>query len=235
MIGDEDLDTILTALSGQLDDAELSHRTAGFRDALHRLRHDPAETARIDALASDADDGQPGDRAAWEEIVERYAPLVWSICVRYRLDRQDIDDVSLTVWLRLMENFCCIREPAALPGWLATTTHRECLRVLRSARRQEQSGLPPVGNLPSEPAAMTIEQEILIAEREASIRAAFAELPPGCRELLSMLVSDTPHSYAEISATLGIPVGSIGPRRARCLQRLRQSITPSGASREPGT
>lgn len=72
-------------------------------------------------------------------------------------------------------------------------------------------------------AAAVVEQEVLAAEQNAAFRAAFAELPPGCRRLLSMLMRDPPCSYAEISATLGVAVGSIGAMRARCLQRLRHS------------
>jgi DNA-directed RNA polymerase specialized sigma24 family protein len=68
-----------------------------------------------------------------------------------------------------------------------------------------------------------IDEEILVAERNAALRAAFAELPPRCQQLLSMLISDPPHSYTEINAKTGIPVGSIGPQRARCLERMRRS------------
>jgi RNA polymerase sigma factor (sigma-70 family) len=163
-----------------------------------------------------------GDQAAWNDIIDRYAPLVWSICLRYRLARPDIDDVGQSVWLLLVENLAGLREPAALPGWLATTTHRECLRVLRVSRRHDHADLPS-GELPADPAAITIEQEILAAELDAAVWAAFAELPRGCRDLLSMLVSDPPLAYTEISATLGVAVGSIGPKRARCLDRLRRS------------
>jgi RNA polymerase sigma factor (sigma-70 family) len=164
-----------------------------------------------------------GDQAAWNDLVERYAPLVWSIGQKYRLDRPDIDDVGQSVWLLLIENIASLREPAALPGWLATTTHRECLRVLRGSRRRGQADRPSAGELADDPAAVTIEQEVLMAELDAAIRASFAELPRGCRELLSMLISDPAPAYTEISAALGVAVGSIGPKRARCLDRLRRS------------
>ena len=164
-----------------------------------------------------------GDQAAWNEIVERYAPLVWSICTRYRLSSHDIEDVGQSVWLLLVEHLGNLREPTALPGWLATTTQRECQRVLRAARRYDRFG-PVPDELPPLPADGTvIEQEIITAERNVALRAAFGELAPRCRELLSMLITDPPLSYAEISATLQIPVGSIGPQRARCLERLRRS------------
>jgi RNA polymerase sigma factor (sigma-70 family) len=171
-----------------------------------------------------------GDENAWNEIVERYAPLVWSICARYQLGREEMDDVGQTVWLLLVEKVGNLREPAALPGWLATTTRRECSRVLRvrAAHRHKHTELPREDRMPPDADAVLIEEEVLAAERGAAIRAAFAELPQGCRELLSMLASDPPRAYADISTTLGVSVGSIGPMRARCLDRLRRSPHVAG-------
>lgn len=163
-----------------------------------------------------------GDQRAWDEIVERYAPLVYGICTRYRLGRHDTEDVGQTVWLLLVEHLGKLREPAALPGWLATTAARECLRVVTAANRPERRG---TWHDDSQQFVdhTAIDEEILMAERNAILRAAFAELPPRCQELLSMLMNDPPHSYAQIHAALGIPIGSIGPQRARCLERLRHS------------
>ena len=163
-----------------------------------------------------------GDQAAWDEIVERYAPLVWAICLRHQLDRQSIDDIGQSVWLLLVENISRLREPAALPGWLATTTRRECLRALRASGRHGMEVPTPFEDQPPDE-SVAPEQEIVEAELHAALRAAFAELPAGCRELLSMLISDSAPGYASISATLGLPMGSIGPTRARCLARLRRS------------
>jgi RNA polymerase sigma factor (sigma-70 family) len=179
------------------------------------MRDDPTVVALVVRASG-------SDQSAWDEIVERYSPLVWAICARFRLSNHDTEDVGQNVWLLLVEQLGKLREPAALPGWLATTTHRECLRVAVAARRSEPQGtrlddaLQFVDNT-------VIDEEILIAERNAALRAAFAELPPRCQQLLGMLVSDPPHSYAEISTSLGIPVGSIGPQRARCLERMRKS------------
>ena len=159
------------------------------------------------------------DQDAWNELVERYSPMVWGICTRYRLGSQDTEDVNQNVWLRLVEHLGNLREPAALPGWLATTTSRECLRMLRAGRRYDRFS-PEPDELPDDP---MIEDEIIAAERHAALRAAFAELPPHCRRLLAMCMGETSHSYAEISVTLQMPVGSIGPQRGRCLERLRQS------------
>jgi RNA polymerase sigma factor (sigma-70 family) len=179
------------------------------------MRDDPSVIALVTRVCA-------GDQQAWNEIIDRYAPLVWSICQRYQLSRQDIDDVGQSIWLLLVENVGKLREPAALPGWIATATRRECLRVLRTSRRQDPSGQPPEGLMPPEQAD-AIEQELFEAERNIALRAAFDELPASCHDLLSMLIIDPPPGYARISAALGIPVGSIGPTRARCLQRLRRS------------
>lgn len=165
-----------------------------------------------------------GDEGAWNEIVERYIPLVWKICLRYHLSAADIEDVGGTVWLGLFEQLGRLREPAALPGWLATTTQRECLRVLKQSRRYELfGGDPGDGVLAAEAGKAMIEEEILLAERNAKLRAALAELAEDDRRLLTLLLSDPPLPYARISEILGMPQGSIGPTRARCLARLRRS------------
>lgn len=164
-----------------------------------------------------------GDGDAWDRLVERFAPLVWSICRRYRLSPADAEDVNQTVWLVLVEQLGKLREPAALPGWLATTARREALRVLGVARKYDSVGSEEDIETMTDPSAQPIEREILAAERQAALRAAFAELPPRCQRLLSMLMADPPHSYAEISQSIPIPVGSIGPQRSRCLDRLRRS------------
>jgi RNA polymerase sigma factor (sigma-70 family) len=179
------------------------------------MRDDPSVVALVTRAGG-------GDQGAWDEIVERYAPLVWNICCRYRLSEQDTQDVGQTVWLLLVEQLGRLREPAALPGWLATTTSRECLRLVTAARKSQRlwSGLDDAALFVDD---TVIDEEILLAERNAGLRAAFAELPPQCQRLLAMLMGDPPRSYAEIHATLGIPLGSIGPQRARCLGRMRRS------------
>jgi RNA polymerase sigma factor (sigma-70 family) len=116
-----------------------------------------------------------------------------------------------------------LRVSAALPGWLATTTQRECLRVLRAARRYDLTSTPEDNPVSPDQADALIEEEILAAELNAALRAAFADLPARCQQLLSMLLSDPPLSYTEISAALSVPIGSIGPQRGRCLERLRRS------------
>jgi len=161
-----------------------------------------------------------GDKQAWDALVERYAPLIWSICYRQRLDWADAEDVSQAVWLHLVEHLKNLREPGALPGWLATTTRRECCRVRRAPRARPADG-QTLECVPDEQTA-TAEHELLVAERNSALREAFARLPEGCQRLLALLITDPPTPYTEISAKLGIRVGSIGPSRQRCLDRLRR-------------
>jgi RNA polymerase sigma factor (sigma-70 family) len=158
-----------------------------------------------------------GDQNAWDQIVERYAPLVWSTCVRHRVFGPDADDVSANVWLRLVERLDSIREPAALPGWLATTTRRECLQLLRTRQRQ----VPVDGGNILDEAVTGSDTWLLKQERHIALRIAFAALSERCRALLSMLFGDPPTPYAEISTGLRIAVGGIGPTRRRCLDALR--------------
>lgn len=171
-----------------------------------------------------------GDERAWQLLVDRYARLVWSICRDHRLVEADAADVSQTVWLRLVEHLPVLREPAALPGWLATTARRECLRVTATvARRWEQGQPTPPDRLElAEEHTVEVDQALLADERAAALRAGFAQLPPACQELLRRLALDPPPSYKQISVQLGLPVGSIGPNRARCLDRLRR--TPAVAA-----
>ena len=175
------------------------------------MRSDPSVVALVARAARD-------DQGAWNELVERYLPLVWAICVRYQLSRADAEDVCQSVWLRLAEQLGNLREPAALPGWLATTARNECLRVVRIAGRYELSG-----DEPDDVGDAGIEEMVIIAERNAALRVAFAELPPQCRRLLSLLAEDPRPSYDEISAVLRLKKGSIGPKRGRCLEELRRS------------
>ena len=161
-----------------------------------------------------------GDRQAWDALVARYAPLIWSICRRHAISGPAAEDVAQHVWLHLVQSLAELRDPAALPGWIATTTRRECCRVLRAQCKLPADGLV-LESMPDEQTA-PVGHELLVAERNAALREAFARLPPGYQRLLAMLIADPPVPYTEISARLGIPVGSIGPSRHRYLDRLRR-------------
>jgi len=179
------------------------------------MRDDPAVTGLVTRAAN-------GQEQAWDALVERYAPLIWSICRKHRLGNADADDVGQRVWLQLVDHLDKVRDPAALPGWLATTTRRECARVQRAARGAHAAGHTLDAETIPDHQAQTDAPQLLAAERHAALREAFARLPPCCQQLITLLIQDPPPPYATISARLNIPVGSIGPNRGRCLDRLRR-------------
>jgi RNA polymerase sigma factor (sigma-70 family) len=161
-----------------------------------------------------------GDQAAWNELVRRYCGLVVSVTRRYRLATADGQDVSQTVWLRLVEHLPQLRHPQALAGWLISTTRHECLRQLRLAGRTV--AVDPTDDWRLERGdGVDVDSALLLAERHRALRDGLAELRADQREFLLLLNSDPPHTYAEISRILGIAVGSIGPMRGRILDRLR--------------
>lgn len=158
--------------------------------------------------------GRNDDKRAWDDLVERYAPLVWPICRRHELSDADADAVNQSGRLQLMSQLDQIGDPAALPGWVATATRRECVRVRRAAPGPHAAGyLPDAQAIPDQHAGMA-EQELLTAERHAALRGALVRLPPRCQQLIGMLIEDPPVPDAQISAALSIPVGSIAPRLA---------------------
>jgi RNA polymerase sigma factor (sigma-70 family) len=198
-----------------------------------------AHPMRDDLVASLVTTARNGDQQAWDALVEQYAPLIWSICRRYQLDDTGAGNVGQIVWLQLLDHLGEVRHPAALPGWLATTTRRECLRVLRAARGPQAAGQTPGAESIAEDQTSTTEQELLLAERHTALREAMADLPLCCRRLIALLIEDPPVPDAEISARLGIPIESIAPNRSRCLDKLRDHpaiaalINAEGRDRTP--
>ena len=164
-----------------------------------------------------------GDRDAWVEIVNRYASLVLAICRQFRLQSAECDDVMQTVWLGLVEGLTRLREPAALPGWLATTTRRECLRQVERDRHRQCRERPADDDIADDDDLNPAEEIVVATELAAALRVAFAQLKPACQQLIVLLMQDPRLPYVEIAARLGRPVGSLGPQRARCLGKLRSS------------
>ncbi len=160
-----------------------------------------------------------GDQRAWDALVDRYTSLLWSVARSYRLPAPDAADVVQTTWLRLVEHLDRIADPDRLPGWLATTARRECMRLLRHAGREIQSYTALI-DVPDD--APELDADLLRDERDAALWRALALLDEFCQQLIRVLMADPPPSYAEASAILGIPVGSVGPSRGRCLSKLRR-------------
>jgi RNA polymerase sigma factor (sigma-70 family) len=164
-----------------------------------------------------------GDQAAWDRLVEGYAGLVWAITRNHRLNQGDAADVSQTTWLRLVENIDRLDDPRRVGAWLATTARRECLRVLRLSGRQVLVDDDRTFDRMNEEQP-AVDAGLLRIEQSEVVHEAFVLLPLRCQQLLNLLMVETPPSYEELSAALGMPIGSIGPTRGRCLEKLRQLL-----------
>ena len=169
-----------------------------------------------------------GDDAAWRALVERFSGLVWSITRTQNLSRSDAADVSQTVWLRLVDNLDRLREPERVGAWLAATTRHECIRVSRLRQRSVPTADVDVLDGPW---PVPDGDPVCIVERRsevADVRQVVTTMPERSQKLLHMLMADPPMPYGEIAAGLGIPVGSIGPTRQRCLRVLRAKCVSAG-------
>jgi RNA polymerase sigma factor (sigma-70 family) len=164
-----------------------------------------------------------GDESVWNELYDRFGPLVVRTANRYGLNDSDASDVAQITWIRLMTNIDELRDPERLPAWLVTTARRESLRLARKARRQVLSA-DPVEECRG--AAGTGSFDVYQFERsyDPALQVAVERLPSRYQDLLQLLMSDAGYSYAEIAVMLGVAVGSIGPMRQRCLQMLRSAL-----------
>jgi len=193
---------------------------------------DAAEAAGLGDAGSPLNPGGPvdvamlvrraaeGDKWAWERLVDQFGRLIWSITRDFRLPESDASDVFQATWLRLLEHIDRLEYPARVGSWIATTARHECLRCVAGRKRillvQDHSALSDA--LVHAPEA---DEGLLAAERAVAVRDAMSLLPSRWQRMLELLMADPPASYAEISDQLGLPVGSIGPTRGRCMERLR--------------
>lgn len=161
-----------------------------------------------------------GDHSAWSALTGRYTNLLWSVARGLGLSRPDAADVVQTTWLRLVERLDTLREPERLGSWLATTVRRESLATLRRGARVRVGLVDEAHDIPA--GGEALDDMLVRAERDAALWRAFEALAPRCQVLLRVLMADPAPSYAEVSAALDMPIGSIGPTRQRCLGLLRK-------------
>jgi RNA polymerase sigma factor (sigma-70 family) len=185
--------------------------------------------ANVSALVAAA---ATGDQEAWNALVGRFNGLVWSVARSHRLSPTDAGDVVQTTWLRLVEHLHRLDDPERVGAWLATTARHESIKALRRAARQMPTAPEEI---PAAAIDVGMDAGLLASERDAALWRAFAGLDSDCQALLRMLVADPTPSYQEISEALDRPIGSIGPTRARCLEKLRLRAVAGGLSREAGT
>jgi len=185
------------------------------------------DSASHELLAQLVGNAMGGDQEAWNEIVQRFGGLVWAICRAYRLGPADAADVFQQTWLRVLENLGSMRDPSRLGAWIKTTGKHEALGALRRAKRDHPVGDADLLDRPVDP-SQSPDRPVLIAARNANLWRAFLQLSPRCQDVLRVLVveaDDGRPSYERASAVLNIPVGSLGPTRRRCLDRLREFLT----------
>lgn len=187
------------------------------------------KTAPEDPVAGWVRAAAAGDSRAWEQIVDRYHDLLWSICRAHRLCDEDAADVVQLTWLRLLENLERVRDPRRLAGWLATTCRRECRALLRHSRPSVNVDEPAMERLlgGGDPA----DEPVLTAAQHAILWQAFQRLGERCQQVLRALVVDAedgPPSYLRAAAMLQTRPGSLGPTRGRCLSQLRKLLDDSG-------
>jgi RNA polymerase sigma factor (sigma-70 family) len=165
-----------------------------------------------------------GDQLAWRRLIDRYDRLVRSVPRALRLQPADVHDVAQTTWLRVVQHLHAIRDPERLPGWLAVTATHESLAVLRQASRYR-----PTSRTDEAP-DVTVDLEGFITDQDAArdLWAAVAELPVRQRRLITTLFRDGVATYDDVATTCAMPVGSIGPTRARALSQLRRKLGQRG-------
>jgi RNA polymerase sigma factor (sigma-70 family) len=176
----------------------------------------------IETLVNQA---REGDRNAWHELVREHSPIVWAVTRAHRLNGVDAADASQNTWLALAENLTRIRKPDRLPGWLATTARRECVRILLQGRRE----------VPLEDVTVTYsgpEHDVLRTTRDELLWRAFAGLPTRCRQLLTLVAHAPELTYVQLSRAVGLKVSSLGRTRTRCLTELRHLLVALGGGPE---
>jgi len=177
-------------------------------------------------LAQLLERARDGDQPAWDAIVERFSGLLWATARAHRMSSAQAADVIQNTWLRLVENLDRIEDPERLGAWLATTARRECLRTIRLGSRELPTDEEWMWDVPSED---EIDSGLIARERDTALWRAFRVIGERCQALLRMIAAPDPPSYEEIGAALEMPIGAIGPTRARCLDKLRRSLALEGA------
>ena len=170
---------------------------------------------------------QQGSAGAWQQLLNKYERLVYSIPLRYGLSRNDAADIAQNTFTILIESLDALSEDSRLGAWLATVARRQTWRLLERNRREIASeGLD---------GADLVERAVLLGKSNADsiehweltefLDTGLSKIGEPCRELLlALYFQPEPSFYAEVAARLDMPIGSIGPTRARCLKRLRQVL-----------
>jgi len=188
---------------------------------------DLTATDRNARLAALLESARSGRRESLNEIVVELSPVLWQVARAQGLDREAAEDVIQCTWLSLLRHLAQIHSPLALTAWLVTATKREAWRV-RGAHRAEQP-LDQNQMADTEDPQPLPEDLVLLAERHRDVWRAVRLLPQRCQELLRVVAFSPRPDYDTLASALGMPRGSIGPTRGRCLAKLRELIDPDGS------
>jgi RNA polymerase sigma factor (sigma-70 family) len=161
-----------------------------------------------------------GDPGALEHLVARFDRMLRGIARSFRLSGWDADDMIQSTWLQFLQHGHTLRQPEAVSGWLATTARRQSLLMLQRHVREQLTD-DPYHEVPGDHAEP--DRELLAAELREALHEALAELPERQRELMRLLIERPELSYEDVSRQLAMPIGSIGPTRARSLERMRRT------------
>jgi RNA polymerase sigma factor (sigma-70 family) len=208
--------------------APLGEDTSGpsMRSSRRWRSRDPIDRLAVSFLVKAAADG---DQGAWDALVEAFAPTVWAIARGHRLNSADAADVFQTTWLRLAQHLDSVEQPERVGAWLATTARRECLRVLRLGGQQVAGG-EDFELVPDPATSASPNGDMVAHERMRVVNRLVEELPARAQILVRLLSVDSPLSYRDISEALAMPIGSIGPTRARAVERVRRVAAAAGIS-----
>jgi RNA polymerase sigma factor (sigma-70 family) len=175
---------------------------------------------------------QAGQSESWNELVARLANLVWSVTRSFRIPHFDALDIAQTTWLNLARKLHTIEDPERIGLWLVTATRRECLNYAR--RAHVRSRVESFELFDTQSTSSVAPDDALIArEEQRQLWRALIQLPDGCQALLRMFLNDPEPSYAEVAAALDMPINSVGPRRNRCIQKLRHSLVSHNTPTHP--
>ena len=184
---------------------------------------------RGERIAELLDAARGGSDDALSRIVTEHSPLLWHVARAAGLSSGDAEDVIQTVWLRLLAHLDDIRTSAALTGWLVVTARREAWRVRAAGRKQVPAGSEALDTLPDQGTGP--QEQVLIDDQRRTMWMAIAQLSERCQELLRVVAFVPRPDYSAVAAELGMPIGSVGPTRGRCLAKLRVllGLDPEGS------
>ena len=197
--------------------------------SMHETAENPSSASVWDAAGSAFRRWRDGDQRALDDLVRLMSPVLWHVVRATGLEREPAEDVVQSTWLAMVRSAERISDPQAVSGWLCTTARREAWRI-----RKQSSRSTPVEDealefrLPNEESP---ESAVVLGDEQRLLWSCLARLPERCQRLLRIVAAEQRPDYTRIAADLQMPVGSIGPTRGRCLDKLRAELTRDGGAR----